>query len=660
MPFTATFLYGALFVVAIPVGLLYWASVLSPRIALPPVHAPLAGALLAVAGAALTLSGIVPIIALGRGVPMNAFPPPHLVRTGVFAWIRNPIYLGFGISVAGVAVATGSAGGLWVVAPVVALAMAAVVFGYERHDLRRRFGPDALVPPKLSLPRGDGEAPSAAQRTAVFAWVLIPWLVAYYAVQAMGRPVDAFGTALALERGWPVIQWTELLYASTYVVVPLTPLVIQTRGGLRRFALSSAIGAVVVGLCWLVVPVVATNRPFVPENVLGHLLAFEQGGSRGVAAFPAFHVTWALIAADAWTGNAGTSGRKGWAVAGWSWAILATVSTLTTGMHTLVEVAAGVVVFLLVRRPERSWAIVRGATEWIANSWHEWRVGPVRIINHGAYAAAAAGVGLLVAGSAMRGAHLVAVVWVGVCIVAGAGLWAQWLEGSSRLLRPFGWYGGIIGAVVGVLTAGLTGVPVLPLIASYVTAAPWIQILGRLRCLVNGCCHGGPAPEHVGIRYHHARSRVSQLVGLAGVPIHPTPLYSIAGNLVIGVLLIRARTLAVSDALVLGLYLIASGTARFVEESYRAEPQTPVIARLRAYQWLAIGSVAAGAFCTLIPATARAGGFAPPSPVLVMAALAMAAVTGFSMGVDFPRSNRRFARLAPSDESDFPGGFTSR
>ena len=31
------------------------------------------------------------------------------------------------------------------------------------------------------------------------------------------------------------------------------------------------------------------------------------------------------------------------------------------------------------------------------------------------------------------------------------------------------------------------------------------------------------------------------------------------------------------------------------------------------------------------------------------AALVLALVTGFAMGVDFPRSNRRFSRLAPAD-----------
>ena len=116
-------------------------------------------------------------------------------------WIRNPTYIGFCMACAGASLAAGSPAGLWLVTPVVCLACAALVFGYERHDLARRFGEDALRPPPLlSLPRGDGDAPSPAQRVAVFLWVLIPWLIAYYAVKAAGIAPDAFETALPFER----------------------------------------------------------------------------------------------------------------------------------------------------------------------------------------------------------------------------------------------------------------------------------------------------------------------------------------------------------------------------------------------------------------------------------------------------------------------------
>jgi prolipoprotein diacylglyceryltransferase len=231
----------------------------------------------------------------------------------------------------------------------------------------------------------------------------------------------------------------------------------------------------------------------------------------------------------------------------------------------------------------------------------------------------------------------------------GAALWAQALEGSSKLLRPFGWYGGILGGVIGALSAALTGHAVLPLLAAFAVAAPWIQILGRVRCLVQGCCHGGPAGNDVGIRYTHPRSRVTHLAHLAGVPVHATPLYSIAANIVIGALVLRLRVLEAPDALVVGVYLILGGVARFVEESFRAEPQTPVVAGLHSYQWIAIASVLLGMACTTIPSAPASPAFSVPDAPLVWSALAMALVTGTAMGVDFPKSNKRFSRLASAD-----------
>jgi prolipoprotein diacylglyceryl transferase len=292
---------------------------------------------------------------------------------------------------------------------------------------------------------------------------------------------------------------------------------------------------------------------------------------------------------------------------------------------------------------------VRRATERIANSWREWSFGPVRFINHGMYAGIAAAAGLTIAGAAAGAGREWAVVWVGVFTLIGAGAYAQILEGSSRLLRPFGWYGGLIGCIVGILTSPLVGGAILPLLAAFALAAPWVQLLGRLRCLVQGCCHGSRSNAHAGIRYHHRRSRVAQLAGLADVPLYPTPLYSIAGNLVIGIVLVRLRTLAVPDTLLIGVYCILSSFARFVEESYRGEPQTPVVAGLRVYQWFACALLLAGIGITMLGAAPSQSGFHVPSPELLAWAGAMFVIYAASMGLDFPRSNRRFSRLASAD-----------
>jgi hypothetical protein len=50
------------------------------------------------------------------------------------------------------------------------------------------------------------------------------------------------------------------------------------------------VATLIVTVCWWTIPVVAENRPFEASHALGRFLAFEQGHSIGVAAFPAFHV----------------------------------------------------------------------------------------------------------------------------------------------------------------------------------------------------------------------------------------------------------------------------------------------------------------------------------------------------------------------------------
>ena len=117
----------------------------------------------------------------------------------------------------------------------------------------------------------------------------------------------------------------------------------------------------------------------------------------------------------------------------------------------------------------------------------------------------------------------------------------------------------------------------------------------------------------------------------------------------IGVALLRLRVVGTPDSLIVGIYLILAAVARFVEESFRAEPQTPILAGLHSYQWIAFGSLLAGIVCTTIPTAASTPTFVWPDARLVWSAIAMAMLAGFALGVDFPASNRRFSRLAPAD-----------
>lgn len=640
---TGRILYGALFTLVLPVLLWVWARETEAVVGLPALRAPGVGTAVAALGVGLITWGMVALVRWGGGLPMNAYPTRRHVTRGPYRLVGHPIYVGFGLACAGAAVASGSSSGLWLVTPVVILAMVALVVGYEGPALRERFDDAATYRPLLSLPRSEPGPPTGWERVSVIFLVFVPWFLAFEGVVLLGVPPDAVQAFLPFERDWPVLVWTEYLYALVYPFVGLVPVLVPERRTLRAFALRGLLATGVVTLIYLTVPLVSPPRPFEGGGLAGDLLAWERSLANTVAAFPSFHVIWALLAADAWSQGSGRWRRI------WVPIVTGVIVTacITTGMHALADVAAGFAVWWILRRPRRLWEALRRGAERVANSWREWRFGPVRVLSYGFYAAAAGGMAAWIAGSLVGPDQLGGAVILLVSGLLGAGLWAQKLEGSSVLSRPFGYFGSLVGAAVGAVAAGWAGYDTSLLFAAIAAAAPWTQAIGRLRCLVQGCCHGREAPGWIGIRYLDPRSRVCSIAGHRGIPLHPNPLYSILANLVIGLLLLRLWALGASEGLVIGGYLMLAGIGRFVEEAYRGEPQTPLIWGLRLYQWLSVVLLLTGAAVTVtarVPAPDTGPGLHPPT-ILFAGLFALTCL--FAMGVDFPRSNLRFARLAP-------------
>lgn len=635
-------LYGGFFVAVLPALLVVWARQTGTLVTLPAIHSLPWGVAIAAIGAVLMALGMAALWFVGGGLPMNAFPPPRYVSRGIYRWFSHPIYLGFSFACVGTAIAAGSSSGLWLVSPTVILLSAALVLGYELPDMRARFGaefPEQRLLPADDLPGDDQSAPSARERIRCYLTVLFPWLLGYEAFVVIGIPRDAKIAYLPFEFRLPLLPWTAILYASIYLVVALVPLLARTRRNLRSFSKRGLLSMVVVFPLYLALPLIAPARSFATTGLWQRLLYLDRSLDTAAAAFPSYHVIWAFLAAEA----LGRSRRQKWL---WrTWALLVSASCLTTGVHALVDVIAGFLVVLFLIRIDDVWAFLRNLSETIANSWREWRFGPLRVINHGAYAAAGVFLGIWIMDTLLGPGKSVIPVAIFLAGALVSALWAQVIEGSSSLLRPLGFYGGMLGtAAGGIATARLTGTNIWLVLAALVVAAPWIQVLGRMRCLVQGCCHGRPTSEDVGIRYTHPRSRVWRVVSLRGVPVHATPLYSILWNVLVALVVTRLYLLHVPAAPVGGVYLILSGAGRFVEEAYRGEPQTPVIRGLRLYQWIAVATVVLGAVVTTVH-----GSPMPPSPALHASSPLVALLCGigawFLTGVDLPESNRRFARL---------------
>lgn len=97
------------------------------------------GAALVLAGAAVVLDSFARFALRGLGTPAPVLPPSRLVVTGLYRWVRNPMYVAIVSAVAGQALLLGDLRALaW--AALLWLAFHLFVLGYEEPRLRRTFG----------------------------------------------------------------------------------------------------------------------------------------------------------------------------------------------------------------------------------------------------------------------------------------------------------------------------------------------------------------------------------------------------------------------------------------------------------------------------------------------------------------------------------------
>jgi len=202
-------------------------------------------------------------------------------------------------------------------------------------------------------------------------------------------------------------------------------------------------------------------------------------------------------------------------------AVVALAGRPLANVHTLAIVT--VLAVFAIMAPLLHLLAVRLATR-LANSWTAIRLGPLRIINYAAYAAVAAAGGTIIFEVVSPGQSAGQAAVIAMTIVLGGGVWGKLLESTGRLARPFGYFGAFLGGAIGAVAASLFWrTPVLAIGASLALAATWTQAVGRLRCLVQGCCHGRPISFGEGVRYCRAESRAVALAGVRGQPHHPAP-----------------------------------------------------------------------------------------------------------------------------------------
>jgi len=319
---------------------------------------------------------------------------------------------------------------------------------------------------------------------------------------------------------------------------------------------------------------------------------------------------------------------------------------LTSTSWSLILVSVVTTYLAVIHR--KLWIIMQKCSERVANSRRDWLFfnGRFRIINHGLYSglAGAAGIGIV---SYIIGSNFAVLVLLLYALI-GAALFAQVKWGNISLRRPFGYWGAIMGGILGIISVHFWfGIPLSQAAVAGILGATFAQATGRVRCLVQGCCHGVLTDKSLGIRVWQKQSRVVTLSGLAGRYILITPLYSMVFNILSGFLLWSIwLTNSVSNWFIIGLYLIMTGIERFAEDAYRGEKQTKTVRGLKENQWIAIIALVIGILITTIPGPVWSKIDGKLNLPFFATVLSGGLITAFTMSMDFPKSNLRFSRLS--------------
>lgn len=196
-------------------------------------------------------------------------------------------------------------------------------------------------------------------------------------------------------------------------------------------------------------------------------------------------------------------------------------------------------------------------------------------------------------------------VWVVIWALVGAKLllvlveWRRYLADPSDLLGLVRAGGVFLGGFLGGLTAGAVlmkryGLPVLPTIDAIVPSLALGHAIGRVGCLLAGCCWGARCDLPWAVTYTDPVAATNVGTPL-GVPLHPFPVYSSLFNLALWGLLEWLYRRRPPAGRVFAAYLALYGLGRFALEFTRGDASRGFVlgGLLSTSQAIALGMMAA-------------------------------------------------------------------
>ena len=255
-------------------------------------------------------------------------------------------------------------------------------------------------------------------------------------------------------------------------------------------------------------------------------------------------------------------------------------------------------------------------------------LGPITVYSYGVLLAASYLLALYYAVRRARQAGLDAsrVLDFGIYIIISAQVGAKllllivdfdhfWRQPAEiwTLLRSGGvFYGGLVLAfLVGLWYVRKYRLPVWPVADAVAPSIALGHVVGRLGCLLAGCCYGRPTTVAWGITFTDPFAAANVGTPLH-VALHPTQLYDAGAELLILVLILATERFWRRRAgWTFWIYILLYGISRFVIEFYRGDPRGATMG-FSTSQWISMALVPIAAI--MIAVLWRKGSAPAPAP----------------------------------------------
>lgn len=172
------------------------------------------------------------------------------------------------------------------------------------------------------------------------------------------------------------------------------------------------------------------------------------------------------------------------------------------------------------------------------------------------------------------------------------------------------WYAVLTGAGATV-TAGLAGgiaavlvyakldphrIVTWKVLDTFAVTFPFGHMVGRIGCLLNGCCYGEVCEVHNPFGIHYPDTWIARATdpGLALGPRWPSPLFEAVGLALIGLSLLWIFKKTKSRGQIVPLYMMLYGILRFLVEMTRGDDIRGHFGALSTGQWFAVALFATG------------------------------------------------------------------